>query len=115
MNKLVIVCPYCKQKMKLGTKIAKYRCPHCKEIYKLSLGTLVCLKIKSFFKGIAETLADGKNNLRKKYYDAKKTAEYMAQVRKNMKDNPNWSNYHKEQMEKKTEAKSKIFRKIFKK
>ncbi|MGL5578198.1 MAG: hypothetical protein ACRDB7_03730 [Fusobacteriaceae bacterium] len=114
MNKLVIVCPHCKQKMKLGTKIAKYRCPHCKEIYKLNLVTLISLKIKNFFKGIAETLTDGKNNLRKKYSDAKRTAEYMAQVRKNMKQDPNWSNYHREQKQQKRETKSEKLKKFFK-
>lgn len=114
MNKLIIICPHCSQKMKLGTKLAKYRCPNCKEIYKLNLPTMLILRVKGFFRGIIETTMDIKNNLRKKYHNAKATAQYMAQVRKNMKQDPNWSNYHKEQKEKKTEARNEKFKKFFK-
>ncbi|MGL4403123.1 MAG: hypothetical protein ACRCTS_05335 [Fusobacteriaceae bacterium] len=115
MNKIIMVCPHCKQKMKIGSKLAKYRCPHCKEVYRLNFVTLLNLKIKGFFKGIIETVVDSKNNLRKKYQDAKKTAQYMSQMRKNMKQDPNWSNYHKEKKERKTEARNEKFKKFFKK
>lgn len=115
MDKLIIVCPHCKQKMKLGTKLAKYRCPHCKEVYKLNLMTLIVMRVKGFFEGIVETTVDAKNNLRKKYYNAKATAQYMAQMRKNMKQDPNWSNYHREQKQKKAEERSGKFKNFFRK
>lgn len=33
MQKLILICPHCRNKMKISNKIAKYRCPHCREIY----------------------------------------------------------------------------------
>ncbi|MGL4998619.1 MAG: zf-TFIIB domain-containing protein [Cetobacterium sp.] len=101
MKKIIITCPKCKEKMKIMDKVAKYRCPSCKEIYKFSNYKRIIHKFISFFKGIAQTFIDIKNNFIKKYKDTKATYNYMKQMKSNMKSNPNWSNYHAEQAEEK--------------
>ncbi|MGL6064495.1 MAG: hypothetical protein ACRC0S_05375 [Fusobacteriaceae bacterium] len=115
MDKTIICCPKCKEKMKIGYKVAKYRCPNCKEIYKLTRLKLILLKIKGVFIGVIETLKDIKKNICYKYTSAKATAKYMSQIKKNMKKDPNWSNYHKEQREMKEAKGKKSFKDIFKK
>ena len=45
MEKIVIICPSCSKKMKITNKVAKYRCPHCSEIYQYT-------RIKKFFTSI---------------------------------------------------------------
>ena len=41
------------------------------------------------------------NNFITKYKNTKATYNYMKQMKTNMKNNPNWSNYHREQAEEK--------------
>lgn len=101
MQKIVITCPKCKHKMKISNKRAKYRCPHCKEIYKFSFLKQLYTNIKLFILGFFETLLDIKNNIIKKYRDTKATYKYMKQVRNNLKRDPNWSQYRNEQREQK--------------
>lgn len=113
MDKVIVNCPNCKGRMKIGYKPAKYRCPHCKEIYILTTAGAYVLKAKNVVKGALETVKDAKNNLKRKYRNAKATAEYMAQLKKNMKNDPNWSNYYKEQNEMKKSQKSSKFKNFF--
>ncbi len=114
MNKTIICCPKCKEKMKIGYKVAKYRCPNCKEIYKLTKLKSIGLKIRGIIFGFLETIKDIKNNISYKYKTAMATAKYMSQVKKNMKNDPNWSNYHKEQREMKEANGKRSFKDIFK-
>lgn len=101
MEKIVIICPSCSKKMKIINKVAKYRCPHCSEIYQYT-------RIKKFFTSIdkyCNRLLDGilsfPRKISKRYRDALATAKYMKQLKKNMKNDPNWSNYRKQQEEEK--------------
>jgi SRSO17 transposase len=97
MKKIIITCPKCKEKMRIMDKVAKYRCPSCKEVYSFNSFKRIVQKFIGFFKGIAQTFVDIKNNFIKKYKDTKATYNYMKQMKTNMKNNPNWSNYHSEQ------------------
>ncbi|WP_297404324.1 zf-TFIIB domain-containing protein [uncultured Cetobacterium sp.] len=99
MKKIIITCPKCKEKMKIMDKVAKYRCPNCKEVYKFNHFKRGIYKVSSFFKGIIQTFKDIKFNIVTKYKNTKATYNYMKQMKKNMKKNPNWSNFHKEQAE----------------
>ncbi len=99
MKKLVIKCPNCKKKMKIMDKPAKYRCPNCKEIYKYTKSKQMITKVLTIVKDAGQTVIDVKNNIKRKYTMSKNTYKYMKQVKKNMKNNPNWSNYHREQQE----------------
>lgn len=101
MKKIIITCPKCKQKMKIMDKVAKYRCPNCKEIYKFTWYKRIIQKFVGFFQGIVQTFIDIKNNFITKYKNTKATYNYMKQMKTNMKNNPNWSNYHREQAEEK--------------
>ncbi|WP_297597875.1 zf-TFIIB domain-containing protein [uncultured Cetobacterium sp.] len=101
MKKIIITCPKCKGKMKIMDKVAKYRCPNCKEIYKFTHFSRFIQKITGFFGGVYQTFKDIKHNFITKYKNTKATYNYMKQMKQNMKNNPNWSNYHKEQAENK--------------
>lgn len=101
MKKIIISCPNCKKKMKITYKLAKYRCPNCNTIYNFNFFRKFIYSIKAFFIGFYQTLKDIKQNIIKKYRDTKATYKYMSQMKKNMKNNPNWSNYHNEQAEEK--------------
>lgn len=97
MKKIIVTCPKCKKQMKVMDKVAKYRCPNCKEIYNFNHFRRFTTKIINFFKGILQTFKDIKFNIVTKYRNAKATYSYMKQMKQNMKNNPNWSNYHNEQ------------------
>ncbi|MGL5152852.1 MAG: hypothetical protein ACRC7N_20025 [Clostridium sp.] len=99
MKKIVIACPKCKEKMRVMDKVAKYKCPNCNEIYKFTSFQRILQKFVGFFKGIVQTLIDIKINFITKYKNTKATYNYMKQMKTNMKNNPNWSNYHREQAE----------------
>ena len=99
MKKIVLKCPKCRKKMKISDKPAKYRCPHCKEVYNYTKTKQMVGKITRVFTGVGTTVKDIKNGVAYKYTTAKNTYKYMKSVKKNMKQNPNWSNYHKEQKE----------------
>ncbi|MBC2851079.1 zf-TFIIB domain-containing protein [Cetobacterium sp. 8H] len=101
MKKIIITCPKCKSKMKIMDKVAKYRCPNCKEIYKFNHFKKFIRTITGFFEGIFQTFKDIKQNFITKYRNTKATYNYMKQMKQNMKNNPNWSNYHREQAEEK--------------
>lgn len=109
MKKIIIKCPKCKKKMKISDKVAKYRCPSCKEVYNFTSMKRSLGKVTGVFTGIGQTLKDIKSNTTKKYRDAKTTYKYMKSMQKNMKNNPNWSNYHKEQNEMKEMNKKNKF------
>ncbi|MCJ8343455.1 MAG: zf-TFIIB domain-containing protein [Cetobacterium sp.] len=99
MRKLIIKCPKCKGKMRINDKVAKYRCPNCKEVYKFTSLKRAGYKFIGFFKGIYTTIVDIKNNIKYKFKTAKTTYQYMKQMKQNMKNNPNWSNYYNEMKE----------------
>lgn len=101
MKKIIIQCPHCKGKMRINDQVAKYRCPNCKEVYKFTHLRRASYKFFAFFKGIAQTFIDIKNNIAYKYRTAKTTYQYMSQMKKNMKNNPNWSNYYNDLKEEK--------------
>lgn len=92
MKKLIITCPKCRKKMKITNKIAKYKCPHCSEIYKFNFFSFIDLNIQSFFSNIF-------NKITYKYNNFKNTYKYMKQLKQHMKNDPNWSNYRKQQNE----------------
>lgn len=115
MDKITIKCPKCKGKMKVSLKKAKYKCPHCSEIYKMSYLKLALFKIENFFKAIISTFIDIKNGIKTKYLNAVSTYKYMKGLRANMKRDPNWSNYHREQREmKEADKMENPLKKIFK-
>lgn len=113
MKKLVLKCPKCKKKMKINDKPAKYRCPHCKNIYKYTL-------IKKIFsypgRGIRKVI-NFFSRIKNRIILARNAAKYMAQVRKNMKQNPNWSNVQaeKNRMKEVNKGKKRSFFSRFKK
>ena len=74
MEKIIVKCKKCEKKMKILNKIGKYRCPYCKEVYKLNIITLIFEKIKSIGKGFAKTVIDIKN-----------TVKYQLMIAKNKK------------------------------
>lgn len=113
MKKIVITCPSCHKKMKILDKAAKYKCPSCGSIYKLNAVKLTGLKIKGFFTGIVDTGKDIKNNIKYKVNSTRATYNYMKQMKQNMRNDPNWSNYHKEQREMKN-ANKRSFKDFFK-
>lgn len=82
-------------------KVAKYRCPSCKEIYVFTKPKQAIKKVTGIFDGILQTGKDIKYNFTTKYNNTKATYNYMKQMKQNMKNNPNWSNYHNEQAEEK--------------
>lgn len=49
MGKLIIKCKYCKEKMKIQDKKAKYRCPACKKINKIKSFDIKRIKMKNFY------------------------------------------------------------------
>ena len=95
--------------MKIQDKVAKYRCPSCKEIYKYTSTKRSMNKFIGVFVGVGTTAKDIKNNIKYKYQTAKNTYKYMKSVKQNLKKNPNWSNYHKEQNQMK-DANSSLFK-----
>lgn len=114
MKKFIIICPACKKKMKISDKSAKYKCPHCGEIYKYNFPKRIFYNTKDIFDGIKQTFSDIKFNIKKKYSDAKATYQYMSQLKKQMKNDPNWSQYRKEQQEMKDVSPKKSFKDFFK-
>lgn len=94
MKKLIITCPECRKKMKISNKIAKYKCPHCSKIYKFNFFSFIDLNIQNFFSNIF-------NKISYKYNNFKNTYTYMKQLKQHMKNDPNWSNYKKQQQEEK--------------
>lgn len=114
MKKFIIICPNCKKKMKISDKSAKYRCPHCSKIYQYNFPKRVFYNLKDIFLGISQTFSDMKYNIKKKYSDVKATYQYMNQLKKHMKNDPNWSQYRKEQQEMKNVSPKKTFKNFFK-
>lgn len=114
MKKFIIVCPHCKKKMKISDKVAKYKCPNCKEIYKYSYFKHIFYNIKDVFDGIGQTFSDIKYTMKKRYSDAKTTYQYMSQLKKNMKNDPNWSQYRTQQQEMKDVSPKRSFKDFFK-
>lgn len=115
MKKIVIVCPSCQKKMKISDKTAKYKCPHCGNIYKYTFDKKIIHNVKDISVGFVTTLKDIKYNITKKYNDTKATYKYMSQLKKNMKNDPNWSNYRKQQEEMKDVTPKRSFKNFFKK
>jgi hypothetical protein len=99
MEKTIIECRGCKKRMKISYKLNKYKCPHCGEVYKLTRIKFILLKLKGVFLGIKETVIDIKNNVVYKVKSIKSTYKYVSSMKKNMKGNPEWSNYYKEKKE----------------
>ena len=66
MKKIVIVCPSCQKKMKISDKTAKYKCPHCGNIYKYTLDKKLIYSIKDVGIGFISTIKDIKYNITKK-------------------------------------------------
>ena len=80
MKKFIIICPACKKKMKISDKSAKYKCPHCGEIYKYNFPKRIFYNTKDIFDGIKQTFSDIKFNIKKKYSDAKATYQYLSLI-----------------------------------
>lgn len=97
MQKLILTCPHCQKIMKISNKIAKYRCPHCKEIYVFHAARFLFQNIKYILESIVFFPKNLWQKLHKKYRDAKATYQYMKQVQANLKRDPNWSAYRKQQ------------------
>ena len=99
--------------MKIGLKVAKYRCPHCKEVYELTPGKLKLLSMKVSLDKGKRTIVGLPTTVKSKYKNMVATYKYMKQLQENMKKDPNWSNYYKEQREmkegEKKESKIKSF------
>ena len=117
MKKIILLCPACQKKMKISDKTAKYKCPHCGSIYEYKHTFLkkIFYDTKEVGVGFITTLKDIKFNIKKRYNDAKTTYQYMSQLKKNMKNDPNWSNYRKQQEEMKDVTPKKSFKDFFKK
>ena len=64
MDKIIVKCKACKKDMKILNKKGKYRCPYCKEVYKLNSFNKFNLKIGRVFKDIIKTLVDIKNTVK---------------------------------------------------
>lgn len=115
MKKLIIICPSCKKKMKISNKVAKYKCPHCATIYKYSIFKKIFYSVKNIITGFFQTIKDIIFNIKTKYRNFKSTYAYMKQLKKNMKNDPNWSQYRKQQEEAKNVTPKKSFKDFFKK
>jgi hypothetical protein len=100
--------------MKISDKIAKYRCPNCKEIYKYNIFRKLYHNIKYVIDGFISTIRDIISNIKRKYNNAKTTYQYMSQLKKNMKNDPNWSQYRNQQREEKDVTPNKSFKDSFK-
>lgn len=101
MKKFIIVCPKCHKKMKISDKRAKYKCPNCGEIYRYHFLRKIYYNLKHVVTGFIQTLKDIIFNIKTKYKNAKATYKYMSQLKKNMKNDPNWSHYRTQQREEK--------------
>lgn len=64
LDKIIVKCKACKKDMKILNKKGKYRCPYCKEVYKLSSFNKFTLKIGRVFKDFIKTLVDIKNTFK---------------------------------------------------
>jgi hypothetical protein len=96
VKKIIVICPNCKKKMKITDKPAKYRCPHCGEIYNYTVIKKVTGYPIRIAKGAIQTVKDIFFNIKNKYIMARNAAKYMQQVKRNMKSDPNWSNVERE-------------------
>ena len=117
VKKIIIKCPKCKKKMKISDKPAKYRCPNCGEIYNYTKVKQIIGYPSRVVRGIFQTTNEIVGGIKTKYRNAKNTAAYMKQVKKNMKSNPNWSNVEREKrrMKEAEKADKKSFFDKFKK
>lgn len=97
MKKIVVHCTNCTKKMKILNKMAKYKCPHCSNIYKFNFFKFIFVNIENFFMGIT-------NKIITKFTNMKNTYSYMKRVKKNMNSDPNWSNYRKQKLEEKNSS-----------
>lgn len=66
MEKIIVKCKKCKKEMKILNKSGKYRCPYCKEVYKLNGFSKLILKIGRVFRDFIKTLVDIKNTIKYK-------------------------------------------------
>lgn len=64
LEKIIVKCKKCDKQMKILNKAGKYKCPYCKEVYKLNNFSKILLKISRVFKGFIKTLVDTKNTLK---------------------------------------------------
>lgn len=78
IQKLVMSCPHCHQKMKIQKKAAKYRCPHCSSICVVS-------SVNIFFLSIHNLMQTMIWKLKTKYQNIKNTYRYLKMVQENKK------------------------------
>jgi hypothetical protein len=78
LEKIIVKCKACKKEMKILNKKGKYRCPYCKEVYKLNLFNKFILKIRRVFKDFIKTLVDIKNTFKYRM----NVAKYLFKNRK---------------------------------
>jgi predicted RNA-binding Zn-ribbon protein involved in translation (DUF1610 family) len=64
VDKIIVKCKSCKKDMKILNKKGKYRCPYCKEVYRLNTFNKFTLKIRRISKDFIKTLVDIKNTLK---------------------------------------------------
>ncbi len=83
MDKIIIACKKCKKQMKIFNKPAKYRCPHCKEVFKFTKTTQIIEKIKRVGKDAKKTFVDSYKTLAYRFRVAKEQYKMMKQIKKN--------------------------------
>lgn len=66
MEKIIVKCKKCKKEMKILNKTGKYRCPYCKEVYKMNGFVKITQKTGRVFKDFIKTLVDIKNTIKYK-------------------------------------------------
>lgn len=71
MDKIIVTCKKCSKQMKILNKTGKYRCPYCKEVYKLNILNKTLLKIGRVSKDFVKTLIDIKNTIKYRFNVAK--------------------------------------------
>lgn len=76
MQKLIMSCPQCHQKMKIQKKAAKYRCPHCSTIVMVSSSNLFFLTLQNYANNF-------RFKIKTKYQNMKNTYQYLKMVRNN--------------------------------
>lgn len=82
MEKIIVTCGKCKKKMKILNKPAKYRCPHCKEVYKFTKTKQIIEKTKRVGKDAKKTVVDIFKTISYRFRAAKTQYQQMKNMKK---------------------------------